>query len=94
MGFYNDVWRPVMQAGGLPYVKPHTLRHTYASLLIGQGASLAYVKEQLGHASIKMTVDTYGHLMPSMQHGVVDGLDDTGNVTQPSPSHMEYTIEE
>jgi integrase len=58
MGFYKDVWRPGMQASGLPYRKPHTLRHTYASLLIAQGASLAYVKEQLGHASIKMNVDT------------------------------------
>jgi integrase len=37
---------------------------------------IAYLRDQLGHASIKMTVDTYGHLMPSMQHHLVDPLDD------------------
>ena len=52
------------------------------------------MKEQLGHASIKMTVDTYGHLMPSMQRGVVDGLDDIGNVAQTSPGPMDNDREE
>jgi integrase len=83
MGFYTDVWRPLMRASGLTYRNPHTLRHTYASLLIAQGASLAYVKEQLGHASIKITVDTYGHLIPGSHKGIVDRLDD---VTPASPS--------
>jgi integrase len=40
----------------------HTLRHTYASLLINQGASIKYVSKQLGHASINITADLYGHL--------------------------------
>jgi len=35
-----------------------------ASLLIAQGESLAYVKDQMGHHSIQVTVDTYGHLVP------------------------------
>jgi hypothetical protein len=37
-------------------------QHTFASLLLQQGESIVYVKEQLGHASIQITVDTYGHL--------------------------------
>jgi len=40
----------------------HTLRHTYASLLINQGESLKYVSAQMGHASITITADLYGHL--------------------------------
>ena len=40
----------------------HALRHTYASLLINQGESLKYVSRQLGHASIQITADLYGHL--------------------------------
>jgi integrase len=40
------------------------LRHTFGSLLIQDGASLAYVKDQMGHSSIQVTVDTYGHLIP------------------------------
>ena len=56
-------------------LRVHGLRHTFASLLIQNGESLAYVKEQLGHASIKMTVDTYGHLVPGGNKQAVDRLD-------------------
>jgi hypothetical protein len=41
---------------GLRQVRIHDLRHTYASLLIEQGESLAYVRDQLGHYSIQITV--------------------------------------
>jgi integrase len=54
----------------------HDLRHTFASLLIQQGESLAYVRDQLGHASIQLTVDTYGHLIPGANRQAVDKLDD------------------
>ena len=40
---------------GLHQIRFHDLRHTYATLLLMQGESPAYVKEQLGHSSIKMT---------------------------------------
>ena len=46
------------------------------SLLIAQGESLAYVRDQLGHASIQLTVDTYGHLIPGANRGAVNRLDD------------------
>jgi integrase len=45
-------------------VRFHDLRHTFASLLLSQGKSPAYVKEQMGHSSIQVTVDIYGHLIP------------------------------
>jgi integrase len=45
-------------------VRFHDLRHTFASLLIQHGESLAYVRDQLGHRSIQVTVDIYGHLVP------------------------------
>jgi integrase len=44
-------------------------------LLIQDGASLAYVKDQMGHSSIQITVDTYGHLIPGADINWVDGLD-------------------
>ena len=65
---------------GLRRVTLRALRHTFASLLIQGGASLAYVKEQMGHSSIQVTVDIYGHLIPSGNIDWVDGLD-----TQTSP---------
>lgn len=54
----------------------HALRHTYASLLIANGESLAYVKEQMGHHSIQITVDVYGHLIPGANRQAVNRLDD------------------
>lgn len=56
-------------------VRIHDLRHTYASLLIQEGASLPYIKDQLGHHSISMTVDVYGHLTPGANQAWVDRLD-------------------
>lgn len=69
-------WTKLLNQGGVTYRKPHMLRHTYASLLIQNGESLAYVRDQLGHASIKITVDTYGHLVPGANKAAVDRLDE------------------
>ena len=49
---------------GLRYRRIHTLRHIYASLLLERRASLAYVSEQLGHASSSVTLRVYTHLIP------------------------------
>ncbi len=48
---------------------------TSASLLLQQGESLTYVKEQMGHHSIQVTVDIYGHLIPGSNKQAVDRLD-------------------
>ncbi len=42
----------------------HDLRHFFASVLIDNGESPKYIQDQVGHASITTTFDTYGHLMP------------------------------
>jgi integrase len=54
---------PLLEASGLRRCRLHDLRHTFGSLLIQTGASVVYVKEQMGHSSIQATVDTYGHLI-------------------------------
>lgn len=56
------ILRPCLQQAELRQIHPHLLRHTFASLLLSNGESLVYVKESLGHHSIQITVDTYGHL--------------------------------
>jgi integrase len=51
----------VLKRAGLPaHHSPHSLRHSYATLLLRNGESLKYVKEQLGHATISLTADLYG----------------------------------
>src|SRR3990167_1762192 len=56
-------------------VRFHDLRHTFASLLLQNGESPVYVKEQMGHSSIQVTVDCYGHLIPGGNKQAVDRLD-------------------
>lgn len=51
----------------LPYIRPHDLRHTAASLLLRQGVNPQIVQQMLRHTSIKQTLDTYGHLLPTSQ---------------------------
>ena len=70
------VFYRALAMAGLRRVRFHDLRHTYASLLIQQGESLAYIRDQLGHHSIQITVDTYGHLVPGGNRQAVDKLDD------------------
>lgn len=61
---------PALERAGVPRIRFHDLRHTYASLLIAAGEHPKYVQAQLGHASIQTTLDRYGHLLPgAYSHG-------------------------
>ena len=73
----RKVFTRSLKAAKLPlHFTPHCLRHTFASLLLQQGESPAYVQRMLGHASIKLTVDTYGKWLPMGNRAAVDRLDD------------------
>jgi integrase len=72
--FNKQVWHPALAAARLRRVTIHALRHSYASFLIQAGASLAYVRDQLGHSSIQVTVDVYGHLVPADNIAWTDAL--------------------
>jgi len=63
------------KAARLRKIRLHDLRHTFASQLIEQGAHPKYIQEQLGHSSINVTMDNYGHLFPNRNRGLVDQLD-------------------
>jgi len=67
-------FKKVLAKAELRKIRFHDLRHTFATLLITQGESLAYVKDQLGHSSIKMTVDTYTHWIPGSNRQAVNRL--------------------
>ncbi len=73
----DRVFYGLLRRAEIRKIRFHDLRHTFASLLIQHGESLAYVKEQMGHSSIQVTVDLYGHLIPGGNKQAVDRLDDT-----------------
>ena len=73
--FCQRVFHPLVAQAGLRRIRFHDLRHTFGSLLIQSGASLAYVRDQMGHSSIQVTVDIYGHLIPGANVSFVDRLD-------------------
>ena len=76
-----------LKAAKLPlHHTPHSLRHTYASILLQSGVSPAYVQRQLGHASITLTVDTYGKWLPAEDKAAANRLDEP-----PSGSKMVAT---
>lgn len=73
---YHRYFVPVLTKSGIRKIRLHDLRHSFGSLLIQRGASIVYVKEQMGHSSIQVTVDTYGHLVPGADVSYVDRLDE------------------
>lgn len=70
----NRQFQKALERAGIRRIRFHDLRHTFASLLIANGESLAYVRDQLGHSSIALTVNTYTHLIPGANRGAVDKL--------------------
>lgn len=80
---YHRDFLPCLKAAGLRRVTWHSLRHSFASHLIRSGASLAYVKEQMGHSSIQVTVDIYGHLAPG---GDIKWIDRLGSNPETEPN--------
>jgi integrase len=83
---YHRVFLPVLAKAGIRRIRLHDLRHTFGSLLLQNGASIVYVKEQMGHSSIQVTVDTYGHLIPGANVCFVDRLDEvSANLEETTP---------
>jgi integrase len=75
--FRRQVWYKAIADSGLPDgFRIHDLRHTCASLLIAQGAHPKAIQVHLGHSSISVTMDRYGHLFPSDMEALAEALDD------------------
>ncbi|QDH19794.1 tyrosine-type recombinase/integrase [Saccharibacillus brassicae] len=58
-------------------IKFHGMRHTHATMLLIQGVNPKVVSERLGHSTVRMTLDVYSHLLPSMQRETADQLGKT-----------------
>lgn len=76
--FYGRHFKPAVRRtlpNELHGLRFHDLRHTCASLLIAQGANLVAICRQLGHSSIEITANRYGHLFPDELDRLADALD-------------------
>ncbi|CAA9309154.1 MAG: hypothetical protein AVDCRST_MAG93-5105 [uncultured Chloroflexia bacterium] len=75
----HNLWRQfkrLLKRAELPDVPFHSLRHTCATLLFHAGKDLMYVQNQFGHASSKITRDTYTHHIQGNDGGLADAMDD------------------
>ncbi|MCZ7534303.1 MAG: site-specific integrase [Acidimicrobiia bacterium] len=75
--FRRRIWLPAVEASVGQPCTFHDLRHTHAALLIAQGEHPKVIQERLGHASIKTTLDTYGHLFEGLDEAATDRLEAT-----------------
>ena len=63
----THAWIKLVRRCGLRGIRLHDCRHTHASLMLKQGVHPKIVQERLGHASIRITLDTYSHVAPGLQ---------------------------
>ncbi|OPY81695.1 MAG: putative prophage phiRv2 integrase [Syntrophus sp. PtaU1.Bin005] len=70
-------FKPSLKRAGLPSIRFHDLRHTYASLLLSQGENIKYISAQLGHANPTTTLNIYAHLMKTENQAAVCRLENT-----------------
>src|SRR5919201_1675898 len=68
-------WARHLRRRRLPPVRFHDLRHAHATLMLSQGVHPKVVSERLGHASIGITLDTYSHVLPTLQEEAAAAFD-------------------
>lgn len=66
----------LIEQSGLPPISFHDLRHSAATLLLSLGVHPKVVQERLGHSQISVTLDTYSHVLPTMQKEAAQKIDD------------------
>jgi integrase len=73
--FIYRIWNPVMEKSGLGRRTPHDMRHTYATLRLSKGDSLAEVSKEMGHSTTDITYRTYYKWLPKESRSDIDELD-------------------
>lgn len=90
---HKRICRPAVGQASLPAaLRVHDLRHTCASLLIDLGAHPKAIQEWLGHKSITVTIDVYGHLFPSLNEALAEQLDEVFRRAAESPERAPATV--
>jgi integrase len=85
--WYPRHFKPAVKLAGLPDgTRFHDLRHTYAAMLIEQGAHPHAMMERLGHSTIQVTLGTYGHLFPNLEESLDHALNNVLTTAEPTPA--------
>jgi integrase len=69
-------FKPLLELARLPQIRFHDLRHTCATLLLSENVNPKVVSEMLGHATIAITLDTYSHVLPTMQESAATAMEE------------------
>jgi integrase len=73
--FRRRAWLAARARAGLDGLRFHDLRHSAVALAIAQGAHPKAIQERMGHSSVTLTLDRYGHLFPALDERIAEGLD-------------------
>ena len=84
-------WRSAVTAIGFPTLRVHDLRHTAASIWLGQGADPKVVQRVLGHATASMTMDLYGHLLDANLWEAARKIGGTSGASSAGPAEADKT---
>jgi len=96
--FARRVWAPATKAVGLEGLRFHDLRHTAVALAISVGAHPKAIQERMGHSTVTVTLDRYGHLFDGLDERIADGLDEVlaasyrGLSAASTPSEVEENL--
>ena len=71
----NRLFKAILRDAGLPAIRYHDLRHTAATLLLAQGVDPRTIMETLGHSQISLTLNTYAHVVPTLQRAAAAKMD-------------------
>ena len=86
----TDWFRRLARDAGLPPIRLHDVRHSYATAALAAGIPAKVVSERLGHANIAITLDVYSHVIPGMDAQAANAvagliLDGFGPSERPGP---------
>ena len=96
----SHVFSRVVRRAGLAHFRLHDLRHSHATLMLKAGVHPKIVSERLGHSSIRITLDTYSHVLPGLQEVAAERFDEilspraikTGNVSKMLANDLETNV--
>lgn len=84
-GSFGRIWRRAVAESVGPPCRVHDLRHTHAAWLIADGEHPKAIQTRLGHSSITVTMDRYGHLMDGLDDEIAAHLDTRAAAAAPPP---------